>query len=106
VEAGKLRKRLEEYYAEEGVEAPLRIEVPKGSYIPQFRLRTQPAALHAPARAMHRHRYAAGAVALLITLQPQHWPHAPARPDLVAQVVDACIRGFAAAPRSTSGRGH
>ncbi len=47
-----------------------------------------------------------GAVALLITLQPQHWPHAPARPDLVAQVVDACIRGFAAAPRSTSGRGH
>ncbi len=45
-----------------------------------------------------------GAVALLITLQPQHWPHAPATPDLVQQVVEAGIRGFAA-PRSPA-RGH
>ena len=44
-----------------------------------------------------------GAVALLITLQPQHWPHAPAAPDLVQQVVEATIRGFAA-PRPA--RGH
>ncbi len=36
VEAGKLRKRLEEYYANEGAEAGLRIEVPKGSYVPLF----------------------------------------------------------------------
>jgi AcrR family transcriptional regulator len=39
-----------------------------------------------------------GAIALIITLQPQHWPHAPAAPDLVEQVVDAAIRGFLAAP--------
>ena len=39
-----------------------------------------------------------GAIALLITLQPQHWPHAPAAPDLVEQVVDATIRGFLAKP--------
>jgi AcrR family transcriptional regulator len=39
-----------------------------------------------------------GAIALIITLQPQHWPHAPAAPDLVEQVVDATIRGFLAAP--------
>ena len=39
-----------------------------------------------------------GAIALLITLQPQHWPHAPAAPDLVEQVVDATIRGFRAEP--------
>lgn len=39
-----------------------------------------------------------GAIALLITLQPQHWPHAPAAPDLVEQVVDAAIRGFRADP--------
>ena len=36
VEAGKLRKRLEEYYASEGAADLLRIEVPKGSYVPQF----------------------------------------------------------------------
>lgn len=39
-----------------------------------------------------------GAIALIITLQPQHWPHAPAAPDLVEQVVDATIRGFLAEP--------
>jgi AcrR family transcriptional regulator len=35
-----------------------------------------------------------GAVALLITLQPQLWPHVPPRPDLVPQVIEAGIRGF------------
>src|SRR5450631_3328235 len=45
VEAGKLRKRLEEYYADEGASSALRIEVPRGSYVPQFELRTEPAAL-------------------------------------------------------------
>ena len=42
-----------------------------------------------------------GAVALLITLQPQMWPHAPASPDLVEQVIDASIRGFLARPPSS-----
>jgi len=46
-----------------------------------------------------------GAIALLITLQPQHWPHAPAAPDLVEQVVDAAIRGLRAEPASRSRRG-
>ena len=36
VEAGKLRKRIEEYYADEGIAAAVRIEVPKGTYVPQF----------------------------------------------------------------------
>ena len=39
VEAGRLRKRLEEYYADEGAAAVLRIEVPQGSYVPQFQPR-------------------------------------------------------------------
>lgn len=50
VEAGKLRKRLDEYYANEGASAPLLIEVPKGSYIPQFQLRSLPAAPDAPTK--------------------------------------------------------
>lgn len=35
-----------------------------------------------------------GVVALLITLPPEHWPTAEARPDLVEQVVENGIRGF------------
>ena len=36
VEAGRLRSRLKEYYDTEGRDSPLRIEFPKGSYVPVF----------------------------------------------------------------------
>jgi len=36
VEAGRLRRRLIEYYADEGRGDPVRIEVPKGAYVPNF----------------------------------------------------------------------
>jgi len=36
VEAFRLRKRLKQYYAEEGAERPLRIVIPPGQYVPQF----------------------------------------------------------------------
>jgi AcrR family transcriptional regulator len=39
-----------------------------------------------------------GAVALLITLQPQHWPHGAAAPDLVDRVIENGIRGMVARP--------
>jgi AcrR family transcriptional regulator len=41
-----------------------------------------------------------GAVSLLTTLEPEHWPHGPAAPDLVEQVIEHGIRGFLAEPRS------
>ena len=47
-----------------------------------------------------------GAIALIITLQPQHWPHAPAAPDLVEQVVETTIRGLLAEPTTAKRRGH
>ncbi len=62
VEAGKLRKRLEEYYADEGAAAAVRIEVPKGSLhtpVPILQQASQPAA--SPWR-----RYAVGILALLL----------------------------------------
>jgi hypothetical protein len=37
-----------------------------------------------------------GAVALLTTYDPAQFPHAPAAPDLVEQVIDNGIRGFEA----------
>jgi len=36
VEAGRLRQRLGEYYAEAGHHDPIRISVPKGAYAPEF----------------------------------------------------------------------
>jgi AcrR family transcriptional regulator len=39
-----------------------------------------------------------GAVSLLITLQPEHWPNGPAAPDLVDRVIEHGIRGFLAEP--------
>jgi len=40
VEAGRLRRRLIEYYADEGSKDPLRIEIPKGAYVPTFAVRS------------------------------------------------------------------
>ncbi len=39
VEARELRKRLEAYFAQEGLEEPVIIEIPRGSYVPVFLLR-------------------------------------------------------------------
>jgi len=36
VEAGRLRRALEHYYLTDGIEDPIRIEIPKGGYVPQF----------------------------------------------------------------------
>ena len=90
VEAGKLRKRLEEYYADEGAEAPLRIEVPKGSYVPQFQYRPQqPPAQEVPRPASHRLRFAAGILVFLLLGVSAWWavrrfsaPEPPATPSI------------------------
>ncbi len=44
VEARELRKRLESYFAGEGRNEPVTIEVPKGAYVPVFKLREPPPA--------------------------------------------------------------
>src|SRR5262245_9429096 len=36
VEAGKLRKRLDTYYEKDNASGGVRIEIPKGNYVPQF----------------------------------------------------------------------
>src|SRR3981081_2772018 len=40
VQAGRLRIKLGEYYAHEGLDDPILVEVPKGSYALTFQLRT------------------------------------------------------------------
>ena len=36
VEAGRLRRRLDDYYIKEGQQDPIRIQIPKGAYVPLF----------------------------------------------------------------------
>jgi serine/threonine-protein kinase len=74
VEAGRLRKRLEEYYAGEGAAADLRIEVPLGSYVPQFQGRAQPPAQEVRGSAAgHRRQYAAVILAVLLIAACAWW---------------------------------
>ena len=48
VEAGRLRKRLDEYYREAGADDPIRITLPKGSYVPGFDYQTVRRMVSAP----------------------------------------------------------
>ncbi len=43
VEAGRLRDKLREYYAVDGQDDPIHIDLPKGTYIPQIELRHESA---------------------------------------------------------------
>ena len=43
VEAGRLRRRLQEYYQGDGLQDPVYIEIPKGTYVPVFELTGQSA---------------------------------------------------------------
>lgn len=53
VEAGRLRTRLKHYYETEGVQDPLVIELPKGSYVPRFALKNQAGAKAAGAYSLN-----------------------------------------------------
>lgn len=89
VEAGKLRKRLQEYYENEGATAPVRIEVPKGSYVPQFHFRDELPAPELPHSARRRGRYAAALLAPLLIAACVWWgarqfslPKPPPQPSI------------------------
>jgi hypothetical protein len=83
VKAGEVRKRLGLYYSDQGAHDPIRIELPSGTYVPEFhnaapKVETPPApapVLAVPERERHRSRYllaaipAALAAALLLWYQ-------------------------------------
>jgi len=72
VEAGRLRRRLVEYYASEGASDPVRIELPRGSYAVEFRFADAKVAAAPPAvasissRRPHSRRIAAGFAGVLV----------------------------------------
>jgi hypothetical protein len=45
VKASEVRKRLAQYYREPSAEGPVQIDLPPGSYAPEFRFREEPAAV-------------------------------------------------------------
>ncbi len=77
VQAGKLRKRLDEYYRREGASDEIIIDLPKGSYVPVFRNRG--VSIDAPAcpaaTPAHRKFWRRGAVilALAVALSVAVW---------------------------------
>jgi hypothetical protein len=70
VHASMLRKRLEQYFASEGSDEPLILEIPKGNYAPVFRERPEPppvAPEFAPAlRGVDRRVWALAALSVLL----------------------------------------
>jgi hypothetical protein len=56
VQAGRLRVKLAEYYATEGVDDPIIVELPKGSYVLSFRTRTASVSSPHAAEASHAER--------------------------------------------------
>lgn len=51
IEAGRLRRALERYYLVAGQFDPVLIDIPKGGYVPQFSLRSQPTTERSPREA-------------------------------------------------------
>jgi len=74
VEAGRLRRRLMEHYLAEGIESPVRIELPRGRYTPTFRYSTparratEPATEQTSAPPSRFNRVAIGAVLAVAVL--------------------------------------
>ena len=56
-EAGRLRSRLSEYYAGEGKDDPLIVELPKGGYVPVFRRRAAAPGARQPENRRHQARH-------------------------------------------------
>ncbi|HLN04298.1 MAG TPA: hypothetical protein VK335_33735 [Bryobacteraceae bacterium] len=94
VQAGKLRTRLERYYASDGRSDPLIIDFPKGGYVPVFHLRpaTVPPVEMPTAGRRPKLGWIAGAGLILVlsalTLTWKKWP-APSAPPMYRQLTFA-----------------
>src|SRR5262245_57566907 len=85
MEAGRLRDRLREYYETDGRDDPVRIELPKGTYIPLIEFRPAPAPDPRPVRSGSiKQLMLAGALLLIIAASLwglSSWFSAPSLPD-------------------------
>lgn len=65
VDAGRLRRRLDVYYLEEGAQDPLRIHVAKGGYAPRFETNAPPVKPRAEASSAPRFGMVVGTIVVL-----------------------------------------
>lgn len=72
-EAGRLRSRLSEYYLDGGKDDPLIIELPKGGYVPHFRVAGYPPADPLAAKRPRRRRVWVAAAAAVLGLSAAGW---------------------------------
>jgi TolB-like protein len=87
VEAGRLRTRLDEYYANDGAASELRIALPKGGYAAEFRPSTPPAPnqLRPPATGLSARRILLGGGVVIIaalSLWMSAWRARPEQPSV------------------------
>jgi hypothetical protein len=92
VHVSQLRKKLQEFFAAEGRKETVLIEIPKGSYVPVFRSRTETAdtELGAPPTGSYRHWPFAAGLAIGLAL------------GLIALVIGLSWRADSAFPDRTS----
>lgn len=83
VEALRLRARLREYYSSLNGEAPIRIDLPKGSYVPEFVMAPARTSAPEPVRERAWVPWAAG-VAVALVIAAVWWFSRP-RPDMSEQ---------------------
>lgn len=105
-EAVKLRARLREYYESEGREDLVRIDLPKGGYVPVFHLREEPATpepepVPAPVRPSPVNENPAPAP----TPRASHWKALGAAGLILAVLAAALFITLRKSPRSADARG-
>ncbi|PSJ56638.1 tetratricopeptide repeat protein [Pseudaminobacter soli (ex Li et al. 2025)] len=89
--AGRMRRSLERYYLTEGRGDPLRIRIPKGSYVPVFE---DPASLRADPREAPSHRSENGGTSILVEAFTQEDGHST-YPDFALGLTRSLIVGLA-----------
>ena len=83
-EAGRLRSKLTEFYASEGLEDPLVIELPKGGYTPVCRLRQVAPRKHRTVSRQRRYIVAIAIAALVFAVLGFWWVRQSRSPILIA----------------------
>lgn len=91
VEMGRLRRRLTEYYLTMGRHDPIIVDVPKGSYIPRFKLNPQATRLsesslseYHPNLKLNRNPILAGVALVIIIFLALIWRYFGAQEDVVS----------------------
>ena len=104
-EAVKLRARLKEYYESEGQTDALRIDLPKGGYIPVFRLLEEPAAAVEANDAADRAIPEASAIQVIGDQAPSKWKVIGAGALIVLVLGLSLIFAIGKGRRTADGRG-